>query len=260
MEIIGRGFLARSLAPVARRHPGTVAVAAGVSWASQTSAEDFARERALLRETARRCRADGSRLLFFSTAATALYGPLAGPAREDGPVRPLNLYGAHKLALEEWLRASGTRHLTLRLGHLVGPGQPPHQLVPSLVAQVRQGAVRIHRGAARDLLHVEDAVTLFGHLLARAPDGTIVNVASGHAAPVTGIVDHLARRLGVEPRRTYAEAGAAGAAAPPVSTARLRALVPEAAELGFGPGYHRLVLDRYLGAAGAAPPEPVPCR
>ena len=32
---------------------------------------DFARERALVRETARRCRAGGSRLLFFSTAATA---------------------------------------------------------------------------------------------------------------------------------------------------------------------------------------------
>ncbi|CAL9648861.1 NAD-dependent epimerase/dehydratase [Streptomyces sp. DH-12] len=259
MEIIGRGFLARSLGPIAHRHPDTVAVAAGVSWASQTSAADFDRERALIRETACRCRAEGSRLLFFSTAAAAMYGAVDGPAREDGPTRPLNPYGTHKLALEGWLRGSGTRHLTLRLGHLVGPAQPPHQLVPSLVAQVRRGTIRIHRGAVRDLVHVEDAVTLVDHLLERALDGETVNVASGHAAPVAGIVDHLAHRLGAEPRREYLDVGPAVAVAPSICTAKLRGLVPEAAAMGFGPGYHRQVLDRYLGAAGV-PPEPVPCR
>ncbi|MFG2096161.1 NAD-dependent epimerase/dehydratase family protein [Streptomyces sp. NPDC048612] len=257
MDIIGGGFIARNLHPVAHRHPDTVAVAAGVSWTSQSSAADFAREGELLDETAHRCRAEGRRLIFFSTASAAMYGAVDGPAREGDPVRPCNPYGVHKLALETRLKESGARHLILRLGHLVGPAQPPHQLVPALVAQIGQGTIRIHRGAVRDLIHVEDAVTLIDRLLGQDLDGETVNVASGHAASVTDIVDHLAHRLGVMPHRQFLDVAHQGGARHTVATQKLRALVPEAARMGFGPGYHRLVLDRYLGFVGA-PPEPVP--
>ncbi|MFC8850058.1 MULTISPECIES: NAD-dependent epimerase/dehydratase family protein [unclassified Micromonospora] len=247
MDIIGRGFLAQHLQPVADRHPDTTVLAAGVSWAAGTSAADFARETALLDETARRCRDAGRRLLFFSTAASGMYGAVEGPGREDQPVVPCTPYGTHKLALEERLRASGTDYLVLRLGHLVGPRQPPHQLVPTLVRQMRQGTVRLHRGAARDLIDVRDVVTILDRLLELDLSAGTVNVASGEAVPVTRIVDHLQWRLGLRPEREYHDVGVHHV----ISIDKLRHLVPEVKQLGFDDTYYRRVLDAYVASETA---------
>ncbi|MFG2296195.1 NAD-dependent epimerase/dehydratase family protein [Streptomyces sp. NPDC048603] len=241
MDIVGNGFLARNLRPLAQSHPDTVALAAGVSWASGTSDADFAREAALVRDTARRCRADGRRLLFFSTAATGMYGLAEGPGREDTPVTPCTPYGAHKVLLEERLRDSGADHLILRLGHLVGPDQPDHQLLPTLVRQLRRGVVSIHRGAARDLIDVADVVTVVDRLLALGLRTETVNVASGHAVPVEEIVDHLRLRLGLEARYEYQDAGGRHT----ISIEKLRTLVPQVEAMGFGPAYYRRILDDF---------------
>ncbi|MEV0844887.1 NAD-dependent epimerase/dehydratase family protein [Streptomyces sp. NPDC049954] len=238
MDIVGSGFLARNLRPLAGRHSDTVALAAGVSWASGTSDEDFAREAALLREMAKGCVDTGRRLLFFSTAASGMYGLVDGPGREDTRVRPCTPYGAHKLALEEQLRESGADHLILRLGHLVGPDQPEHQLLPTLVRQLHQGTVRVHRGAARDLIEVGDVVTIIDHLLQRDLRAETVNVASGFAVPVEDILDHLARVLGLRARREFVETGVRQHV---ISTRKLRALVPQVARMGFGPDYYRRI-------------------
>ncbi|MEQ4303842.1 NAD-dependent epimerase/dehydratase family protein [Plantactinospora sp. B6F1] len=244
MEIVGNGFLARSLAPVAGKHSDTVVLAAGVSWVNTTSRADFAREAALLRDAAHRCRATGRRLLYFSTASTGMYGTVDGPGTEDRPVVPCTPYGVHKLALEQQLRASGADYLVLRLGHLVGPGQPPHQLVPALIRQMRAGCVRIHRGAARDLIDARDAVRVIDRLLAMGLRGETVNVASGQATPVVEIADYLEQRLGLAARRLYLNVGMHHL----ISTEKLRALVPEVSTW-FGAGYYRRVIDAYLAAS-----------
>ncbi|MEQ8148043.1 NAD-dependent epimerase/dehydratase family protein [Streptomyces sp. OP7] len=253
MDIVGTGFLARNLRPLAGRHPDTVALAAGVSWASGTSDADFAREAALLREVAGRCRDTGRRLLFFSTAATGMYGLADGPGREDVPVTPCTPYGAHKLALEGVLRDSGADHLILRLGHLVGPHQPEHQLLPTLVRQLREGMVRVHRGAARDLIGVEDVVTVVDHLLAAGPRAETVNVASGFAVPVEDIVGHLEQALGLRARREFVETGGRQHV---ISTEKLRSLVPQTAHMGFGPSYYRRILGDFAASveSGASAP------
>lgn len=247
MEIIGRGFLARHLHPLAVDHPRTTVLAAGVSCAAGTSGPQFAREAELVARTAEACRDAGRRLVFFSTASSGMYtGPTAG--REDAPVSPGTPYGAHKWALEQTLRESGVDHLILRLSHVVGPGQPAHQLLPSLLAQLGTGRVRIHQGAVRDLIGIDDVVRLVGLLLARCGPRETVNVASGAAVPVDRIVDHLEERLGVRADRGYVPARGAHT----VDTGKLRRLVPEADRLGFGPGYYRAVLDRYVLPAAPA--------
>jgi nucleoside-diphosphate-sugar epimerase len=248
VEIIGNGFLAGSLRRIAGKHPDTVVLAAGVSWADGVSDAEFAREAALLHEVSQRCRRAGERLVFLSTASTGMYGGMDGPGREDRPATPCSRYGAHKLALEQRVRASGADHLVLRLGHLVGPGQPPHQLVPTLVRRIREGTVRIDRRATRDLVDVDDAVTIVDLLLAQGLLGETVNVASGTAVPVGHIVDHLERRLGLSTRREYRDAGMHNA----ISVDKLRSLVPQVAQLGFGPDYYRRVLDTYVGSGVAA--------
>nr|UYO79779.1 BalB5 [Streptomyces sp.] len=257
--VVGRGFLAQRLAPVAERHPDTVILAAGVSLASTTSPEAFAREAALLDDTIEACRRSGRRLLFFSTASTGMYGGVAGVGREDIPVTPVTPYAAHKLALEERLRASGADHLVLRLSHVVGPGQPAHQLLPTLVRQMREGVVQVHLRASRDLIGVDDMVTAVDRLLGLdGLNGAVVNVASGAAVSVAAVVDHLERLLGLVCRREFHDTGSGCT----VSVDRLRALVPETAAFGFGPLYYRRVLDAYAASVTATtatgPDHPAP--
>lgn len=241
--VVGRGFLARNLAPVAERHPETVILAAGVSLASTTAPEEFAREERLLEETIDACRASGRRLLFFSTASTGMYGTCDGPGREDDRVVPSTPYARHKLALEQRLRTCGADHLVLRLSHVVGPGQPSHQLLPTLVRQLREGLVRVHLRATRDLIGVADVVTVVDRLLALDLKDTVVNVASGTAVPVAAVVDFLEERLGLVCRRELQDTGSGCT----VGVDRLRRLVPEVA-LGFGPHYYRGVLDGYAAS------------
>ena len=112
---------------------------------------------------------------------------------------------------------------------------------------MRAGTVRVHRGAARDLIGIDDAVVLIDLLLARGLRGEIVNVASGQAAPVDRIVDHLERRLGLAVRREYTDAGSHHT----ISVAKLRSLVPETSEMDFGPDYYRRVLDAYTASHAA---------
>ncbi|MEU5633280.1 NAD-dependent epimerase/dehydratase family protein [Streptomyces rishiriensis] len=250
MDIVGNGFLARHLAAVAGSHPGVVVAAAGVSAARHTSPEPFLREAALVRDLVRRCTDSGERLVFFSTASSGLYSEPGRPGTEDGPVRPATPYGRHKHALERELAASPVDFLILRLGHVVGPDQPPHQLLPAMAAQVRSGRVRIFPGSCRDLIDVTDVVTVVDALLATGVGRTIVNVASGSAVPIERIVRHIQHRLGLQAHWSYGPP----AVTQEISTARLRRLAPVVEHMGFGPDYHHKVLDKYLSARPAHRP------
>jgi NDP-hexose 4-ketoreductase len=244
MEIVGNGFLARNLRPLSHKHPDMVVLAAGVSSASGTSNAEFAREVELLHEVAIRCERMGQVLVFFSTASAGMYGAMDGPGTEDRPVIPCTPYGTHKRSLEKQLHAYGTDYMVLRLSHIVGPGQPPHQLIPALVRQIRNGTVTIGRGAVRDLIGVVDAVTIIDWLLGRDVRGETVNIASGIAVPVEHIVDHLERRLGIVPRRQYRDVYSSHT----ISIEKLQTLVPEAATLGFELDYYRRVLDSFTAS------------
>ncbi|MFD9292546.1 NAD-dependent epimerase/dehydratase family protein [Streptomyces sp. NPDC060030] len=250
MRIIGHGFLARSIRPLAGSHPRVVAFAAGVSSGDGVAEDQFAREAALLYDTLGRCLRSGRRLVYFSTSSAGMYGLRHGAGREDGPVRPSSPYGRHKLAMEEVIRNSGADHLILRLAYPVGPGQRPHQFLPSLVAQVRRGRVRVHRGARRDLIDVRHAVSLLESLLHEDVSRQVVNIASGWEAAVEDIVGHLEHRTGVVAEHHTVDVPAEG----PVSTERMHGLVPKAAELGFGPCYYRQVIDSYLAAVAPSSP------
>ena len=245
MEIIGNGFIARNLRSLEDRHADPVVLAAGVSSTLATDHAGFAREAALVHDVVRKCLADGRRIVFFSTASAAMYGAADCPGREDGPVFPTSPYGRHKLGLEAVLAASGVDYLALRLSHLVGPDQPPHQLLPTLVGQLRAGKVSILSGARRDLIDIAHVATVLDRLLSSGVSRHVVNVASGRSVPIEDIVDHLQHRLGLTADRTFKVTGGAHSVAA-VSTERLRSLVPELGDFVGGPDYFRSVIDRCL--------------
>lgn len=241
MEIIGNGFLARHLAPLASAHPRATVLAAGVPTHPLPDAA-HRRETRLVDDTVRHCLRHGRTLVFFSTVS--MYGGPGGAGDESGPRVASTRYGQHKLDLERLIKASGVPHLVLRLGYVPGPDEPPFRLLAALITQVLAGRVRVQRGARRDMVHVADFVTVVDALLRTGVRDETVNLASGDCVEVATIVRHLERRLG-----TGAEWQVTGDAIEHCPSVRkLRRLVPEVDRLGFGPGYHRTAIDRYLAA------------
>lgn len=254
MEIIGHGFVARHLFSIAHHHPGVVAYASGVSTTAETGDAPFAREAASLYEAVRRCAATGEKLVYFSTASASMYGAAGSNGREDGPVFPQSAYGRHKLAMEAAIASSGVDHLILRLSHLVGYDQPPHQLLPSLIDQISSGFVRIYQGARRDLIDVDDVVAILDDLLDQRVGRTVVNVGSGTSVPIEWVIEYLEERLGRTAERQPVLVG--GHSAPLVSIARLQGLVPSLIGPISAPHYYRTVLDNALANLA----EPLPGR
>lgn len=251
MRIVGRGFLAQSLAPLADRHPHAVVLAAGVSSGGGGSPEDYAREADLLYAVLRGCR-PGARLVFFSSATAGMYGGPGSTGREDGPIYPTTSYARHKVGLEHVVAASGGDFLILRLAHTVGAHQRAHQLLPSLVQQVRCGRVTVFRGARRDLIDINDVVTIIDQLLTLGAARETVNIASGFAVPVDAIVAHVEARLGAHAHKDYLDRPDDTR----VSVAKLLRLVPAAAGMGFGEHYYRHAIDRHICAVAAAQVAP----
>lgn len=246
MEVVGRGFLAHYLTEAFEdRYPDVTVIAAGVTKTLAASVADFDREANLVYDVARRCRWQGRTVVFFSTSSDGMYGALDSPGHEDGAVFPTTPYGRHKLAIEAVLARCGTRWLTVRLSHVVGSGQQPHQLVPALTTQIGTGVVTVHRNVYRDLIDVRHVVTALDRLLANEVGDQIVNVASGYPERVERIVTEIERRLGVTARREMIEKP--NAVRTVISTARLRAVMPEWDDMGFGPNYLPALLDRYVG-------------
>ncbi|WP_248958983.1 NAD-dependent epimerase/dehydratase family protein [Sphaerisporangium perillae] len=244
MEIVGRGFIARNLEPIAGSHPQTVVFAAGVSSGSNASTEDFGREAALLYDVIEYCLARRRRLVYLSTASKGMYG-LRGPLGwERGPVYPSTPYARHKLSMEAVLCHSGLDHLILRMAHLVGPCQRPHQFPPALVRQILAGTVHVHRGVSRDLIDVADMVMCLDRLLTLGVSREVVNIASGVSIPVETVVAHLERRLGVLADKYLVDVRDEGSHG--ISIDRLTELVPEVKTCGFGPDYYIGVFDKYL--------------
>ncbi len=244
MEVVGRGFLAAYLLEAfADRYLDVTAIAAGVTKTSGVSVADYDREAKLVYAVVRRCRAEGRTVLFFSTASDGMYSVPDSPNREDGPLFPSTAYGRHKLALESVLAHSGARWLVLRLSHVVGRGQQKHQLLPSLVSQVRSGMVTVYRDTYRDLLDVRHMIAALDCLLAKAITGQVVNVASSRPERVEHIVDEIERRLRITARREIVDRSPGRTVA---STARLRLIMPGWDDFGFDCNYLHRLLDEYL--------------
>ncbi|MBP2329153.1 nucleoside-diphosphate-sugar epimerase [Kibdelosporangium banguiense] len=242
MEIVGRGFIAGNLTAIADRHPTATVLAAGVSSTHVDTGKEFQRELDLVCETAKRCARDGRSVVFLSTASHAMYGPTETPASEDSAMRPESPYGRHKLDLEHAVADSGARWLILRLSHVVGRAQRPHQLLPAIVRQVRTGLVRVYRGAHRDLVDVADVVRAIDGLLVQGAFGEVVNVASGVPHPVETIVREIERRMDLVPQHELVDAVPALTR---VSIEKLFALLPPMRSM-TDVTYLDRILDRYV--------------
>jgi UDP-glucose 4-epimerase len=150
-------------------------------------------------------RGHGAQVVFSSTGG-AIYGECATPATEDWERRPLSPYGTSKLAGEEylaaWNRLHGTRHVSLRYGNVYGPRQDPHgeagvvAIFLRSVADGKRPTIFGDGSQERDYVFVGDVAR--ATLAATALSGGVVNVATGRATSVLGLVDAMRRATGRE--------------------------------------------------------------
>ena len=161
-----------------------------------------------------------TRLVFSSTCA--VYGqPDEVPIREDAPPRPMNAYGASKLAVDNMIRdfcvAFGLGAVSLRYFNVAGAAEgagedhePETHLIPNVLnaAMGKTEQVQVFGTdyptpdgtAIRDYIHVDDLAT--AHLLAldaaTRGEHRIYNLGTGDGFSVREVIETVREVTGVD--------------------------------------------------------------
>lgn len=173
----------------------------------------------------------GKRLIVSGTCAEYDWTESGLFSEESTVLRPQNLYGASKhalnLALENFARVSDLSYAWGRVFYLFGANESPVRLVSSVINALlkNQAAETSHGNQIRDFLDVEDAAEAFVALLESEVFGA-VNVASGVPVSLKEIIFKIAAITG---NRDLVKFGAINAAPnePPQIVADVRRLQSE---------------------------------
>ncbi|MFI6980707.1 NAD-dependent epimerase/dehydratase family protein [Embleya sp. NPDC050154] len=148
------------------------------------------------------------RLVQFGTVHEYGLVPVGTVLREDSPARPAMAYGELKLRCTERIGAAvesrGLDAIVLRVGNVVGAGQPGHSLLGGVAAKLSAGAgldepVRLtfaSLGARRDFVDLDDVVAATVAAAESSARG-VVNVGGGAGVPARELVRLLIEASGV---------------------------------------------------------------
>ena len=142
------------------------------------------------------------RLVHASSSSVYAETPL--PVDEHAPLRPLDAYGATKLAAEQLVSAFGLARgvptVAMRCFSVYGPRQRPDMAASRMITSLLDGTpVTVYGDGrqVRDLVFVADvAHAVVAALTADAAPGTVVNIASGAPVTVQGLLSVLADLAG----------------------------------------------------------------
>jgi GDP-4-dehydro-6-deoxy-D-mannose reductase len=143
--------------------------------------------------------------------SSEVYGdPRLERIHESAPLRPVNLYGATKVAQESLALAFGiTRGVPVictRSFNHIGPGQRPSFVLPAFAKQLREiasgrRAPKLHVGnlsPVRDFTDARDVVAAYRLLVEGRHTGEPVNVATGRGISVGELLDGLIGASGLD--------------------------------------------------------------
>lgn len=182
--LIGSGLIAHAFSPEFSHRSDVCIYAAGVSNSSCTDAHEFARERQRLTNA----------LAQTSHEATFVYFGTCSVADSEARCTP---YVQHKLVMES-LASEHPRHLVIRLPQVAGKTPNPHTLLNYLYARIsRSEAFCLWRNAKRNIIDVDDVVTIACHLLADVSlKNVTLNIANSTCYPMIDIVHAMERIVG----------------------------------------------------------------
>ena len=144
------------------------------------------------------------RIIFASSSS--VYGVRRGPAREDDPTRPLSIYGASKLAGENYcmayMRAYTLPVTILRFHTVYGPRQRPDMAIAKWFGIMERGERPIvygDGGQKRDFTYVDDIVSgVWSAVNSERAAGEIINLGSGASVRVMDVLQEIAKVTGVQ--------------------------------------------------------------
>ncbi|MGR3935256.1 NAD-dependent epimerase/dehydratase family protein [Streptomyces sp. BRA346] len=143
------------------------------------------------------------RLLLASSCE--VYGQQTGPLAEHAPHAPRSPYAAGKAATEHLAdiyrpRLEAGRQLGIvRFFNTFGPHEDPDAVVPAFLdaaAADRPLTIEGDGAQARDLTHIDDAVTILARILAGPTLLPVVNCGSGQAISVRDLAQAVIRAAG----------------------------------------------------------------
>jgi GDP-4-dehydro-6-deoxy-D-mannose reductase len=150
---------------------------------------------------------------FLVISSASVYGDSGVcPIPEENPAKPVNLYGASKLAMEQLLPLFGEdnkcRIMVARTFNLMGPGLAESLSIPSFIKQLIQ--IQKHNAEpviltgnltpGRDYIDVRDAVKAYWKIITEGKPGEIYNVGSGKSVKMQEILNILITLAGMEVR------------------------------------------------------------
>lgn len=221
--VVGNGLIARGFAGY-REEPGVVIFASGVSNSRETNPAHFARERALLQQSA----PDAGTFVYFSTCSV----------EDPGPQSP---YVRHKLAMEALVDGLSAG-IVIRLPQVVGAGGNPNTLINFLFQHIREGRrFPLQRAACRNLIDVEDVFAIVDALLRKGLRQGRLNIASPYNPLVEELVGELEEIVGRKAVYDWVDGGVCRE----VDLSEIEALWPAYRDR-FPVSYVRDLLRRYL--------------
>lgn len=223
--IIGKGLLARGFAEKFAHRTDITVFASGVSNSQETRAEEFFRERNALAEALD----SSSRLVYF--------GSCGAGGIEDTP------YMQHKRSMEALVLSIGDS-LVLRLPQVVGPTDNPNTLTNFLYSSIRDGKpFNVWANATRNLIDIEDVVTIGSHLIDRSRDEPrVIAVASRQSLTMPEIVQVFEKIIGRRAEATIVDRG------DPLQIDSQRAVeVASGLGIDLGDGYAESIIRKYYG-------------
>ena len=147
------------------------------------------------------------RFIYISTDEVYGQTTTGAPAwTEDTPMNPRNPYSASKAAGELIVRAAGETHglpyIITRSSNNYGPGQPPRNLVPRIIADTLSGkSVPIHGDGKnmREWLYVDDNCSAVELLMEKGVLKETYNIGSGFELSNLEMVERVGKELGKKP-------------------------------------------------------------
>lgn len=187
-------------------------------------------------------------------SSAALYGgDPTMPQSEDLPARPVNPYGASKLAAESyalaWASSFGLPTVAFRFFNVFGPLQPAGHAYASVIPAFVDAALRgvpatIHGDGrqTRDFVFVDDvSAVLVDAVARRVTSPAPVNLASGSRLSLLKVLETLERILGAEVARVHTDARLGDVRHSRADQSRLAALFPSLEPTPFDEGLERTV-------------------
>ncbi len=154
--------------------------------------------------------AHGCKNIVYASSC-AVYGDVPVPFREEGPFKPLNVYGTSKLVTDMLVfnKLMDAKIIGLRYSNVYGPGEEHKGRMASMVRQLAQQMMSGQRPKlfefgqqSRDFVYIKDVVAANMQSLKTDVSG-VFNCGSGVASSFNDIVSHLNELLGTNLETEY---------------------------------------------------------